>query len=320
MQETPNKSPGYGETIAEIGQQLNKRKGLLFKRTIFISWPAILLAGAIPVIQELLKNGTISKDSPYIFPLVIGLFIWVIFSLVYYATLNYIFTTEKRIWIDSFFDKRTLEPKESWRIARRLFFPSVIISLNVFLRYILPAIIVYSFILYLGITSAASFVSLFKSENSVGVMMFAVMVSVVVLVFYFELLRVKLRFLPFIFLDYYGAPDFTYSNLFKKMKEINKVRKTALKSFIYDSGEASMRAVVNSIANQLQGTIGSVGSLGVAGKVVGAMVGVTVKETGKQTLSYANIVAHYLLFRYASLQVAPTTAEVVNENIYNLSK
>lgn len=312
MSQEPIAVPGYGETIAEIGRHLGERKGLLLKRTILIAWPAILFATAATLGKELVDNGVLklTEDSPYVLPLMIGGGVWLLFAIVYYAVLNYIFTIEKRIWIDSFFDKRVMEPKASWRAARRLFFPALIVSMNVFVRYILPGILVL-----IGFIWAAVFFATMDNANEATVIIIP-LAGLAIVMLYFYLLKVKLRFLPFIFLDRYGAADFTYGGLFREMKQLNTIEKTALKAFVYSVGQSSLNSLASTIANQLEGVMGNFGPVG---RVLGTLVGTTAKEAANQALSYGHIIATYMLYRYARSQAYPE-AQLVNERVYELSK
>lgn len=300
--------PGYGETIKEIGHHLGERKGLIIKRMLLVAWPALVFVGMSALVKTLVDGRMIDENSPYLIPAAIFGGCWLLFSVIYYAVMNYIFTIEKRIWIDSFFDKHVLQPAESWRIARRLFWPSLILSLNILVRYILPGVLLF----------VASLFIMYKMTSGGEATDYAVFVpfaGLAVVSIYFYVVQIKLRFLPFIFLDRYGSANFSYGGLFTEMRTLNASSKTALKSMVYDIGEGSLNTLISTVSGQLESAMGNLGGVG---KVFGAVLGGAAQETGKQALSYAKIIAYYMLYKH--VRSLSAEGQIVNTKIYELSK
>jgi len=131
--------PKYGELLAEMGRQIGARKWLFMRRTFLLAWPGLIAVAAWFILQSLVEGGkgeiTPAIDAWGSLLLWIFLIAGIFLGAPYYVILSAIFSIEKTIWVDSFFDGRNLDPKASWRIARRLFFPRVFLSLQLFLRF-----------------------------------------------------------------------------------------------------------------------------------------------------------------------------------------
>lgn len=141
MEQTQNKvvSTKYGDMLSEVGKQLGKRKGDIIKRTLLIAWPFMVIGGFIYLSQE-------STWFKLAFEKHTARFLWIgsitfVATFLYYGFVGYIVSIEKRLWIDSAFDKRFLSSKESWGVALKLSFPVLGLFLQVFLRYALPAMV-----------------------------------------------------------------------------------------------------------------------------------------------------------------------------------
>src|SRR5690349_1099067 len=122
----PN-SPQYAPILEEIGKHLKERKSLLLKRSLQIMWPLFILFAYGTVLNNFydLKSIADNHEQGLFAPIFIPL--WIIWglSLIYILVMRSIFFVEKLIWIDSHFDGKNLEPRSSWKIAKKLFWPSI---------------------------------------------------------------------------------------------------------------------------------------------------------------------------------------------------
>jgi len=137
----------YKELLQEAGKQLSFRKGILFRRIFLLAWPAMVMVVILFIWRELIQRKILFEGSPWLIPSFISLGVWLIFTLFYYAIFSSIFAIEKRIWIDSYFDKKNLKPKDSWRIAKKLLWPAIGMVCQLILRFYLPPFLIYSLLL-----------------------------------------------------------------------------------------------------------------------------------------------------------------------------
>mgnify|MGYP000036948235 CR=1 FL=1 len=312
VQEIEQNFPGYKETAREIGKQLSLRKKLLVRRIFLLIWPIMVLAVASVIVSESYKAGWLQKDGPYTAGLLVVGGAWFCFSFCYYAVLSLIFNIEKLIWVDSFFDKRNLEPKDSWRIARKLFWPYFRLGIETFVRYVLPAFILFflSFFLIIKYLVGGTM------ADAAYIPVVAIVIVTGAIIIYFYLLQVILRYLPFVFLDRYGEQNFSYSGLFVEMRKLKTVaaNKTQMRALL-----THLTAdVVTEISSTALGVMqAGLGNFGIVGKILGSSVRVVGEETTKQITSLGRIVAVYMVYQFVRQQMYGQ-AQHVNENLYRL--
>ncbi|MEO8637723.1 MAG: hypothetical protein ABI430_02380 [Candidatus Taylorbacteria bacterium] len=306
--------PTYKEIFEEIGRQLKLRKSALFKRILLITWPYLLLIVVSYVLNLIYDFNSFSQDQKFIY--FEALAVYLILAVIYSQIIRFIFKIEKQIWIDSFFDKKNLSPSESWKIARKLFWPAIDFRIKLWLQYyFVPiAVIIVAFGLVIMI-----FVPIFNSSTGYEIILNSSLVLFVVfvigLVAYGYYLKTKLRYTWFIFLDKFGT-DHSYKLMLEEMRKLNNVSKseTFKKSLILSIGANS----VNSIAQLAIGSISlGLAQFGNTGKMVGGLMRVYSEEASRQATDLGNISAQYVLYRFARKEAFGSEQEV-NENIYKI--
>ena len=307
--------PVYKEIFEEIGRQLSLRKSALMKRILLITWPYLLLVIVLYIFNEISDFESLPQEQTSLY-LKIAI-IYLVISGIYSLIIRFIFKIEKQIWIDSFFDRKNLDSSQSWRIARKLFWPALMFRIKLWLRYFsIPiAIIIALFGLAMQFI-----VPLFNSSDDYLVMLSSSLtlfaVCVIGLVVYGYYIETKLRYSWFIFLDKWGT-NHSYKTMLEDLRKLNEVSKsdTFKKSLILNIGADS----INSIA---QLTIESISfglsQFGDTGKMVGSLVKIYAQEASRQATDLGNISAQYMLYRFAHKEATGTEQEV-NENIYNLA-
>ncbi|PIQ91522.1 MAG: hypothetical protein COV70_03285, partial [Parcubacteria group bacterium CG11_big_fil_rev_8_21_14_0_20_39_22] len=306
--------PSYKEIFEEIGRQLKLRKSALFKRIFLITWPYILLIIVSYVLNLIYDFKSFSQDQTFTYLKI--LIPYLLVAAFYSSIVRFIFKIEKQIWIDSFFDKKNLEPSESWRIAKKLFWPAFAFRIKLWLRYYFIPIVVI--IIAFGLLIQV-FVPTFNSSNSYEIILNSSLilfaVFVIGLVAYGYYLKTKLRYTYFIFLDKFGTAS-SYKSMLEEMNKLNNVSKseTFKKSLILSIGANSL----NSIAQLAIESISfGVSQFGNTGKMVGNIMRVYGEEASRQATDLGNIAAQYVLYRFARKEVYGTEQEV-NENIYKM--
>lgn len=304
--------PSYNETMQEIGRQLSLRRGTMTKRVIFMIWPPMLAVISLVLLNYFYKAGLLKDDWQYANILLVAIAAWILFSIFYYYILSFIFDIEKRIWVDSFFDKKNLDPKDSWKIAKRLFWPYLRLQFEAFLRYLLPAIVAF-FVFAVYVLTPLSRQRWFM-ENSV--LPVIVMLPSFIMAIYFYYLRVILRYLPFVFLDRYGTDQFSYSGLFKEMRKLKKIEgaKTHTRTLLTHLS-ADIFTGFSSVAGA--GVQAGLGQFGIVGKVLGVSARMTGEEAAKQVAAIGKIVTVYMLYQFARQQLY-NEPQHINDGLYNI--
>jgi len=285
--------PTYKDLFQNINSQLSQRAGLLAKRVLLVGWPALIFI----VLDSIFKFNNQTSFSI------------LFFILIYAVILGHIFSTEKIIWIDSYFDGKNLQPKESFLIAKKLFWPTTSLRFLLFFRYFL-----FPFILYVSLWP----IFLLNQDITFCGMMvyFWPLLGLGILALYWLYIDIKLRYIWFIFLDNYGKSDFSYKNLFKQMNELNQVNKldSFKKSLAVNLGADF---VENLIQFPLFKRISSIfrKSEGGTNNVVSTYSSGFIGEMSR----LAKIVANYVLYRYSREQLYKEP-QIINENIYSLLK
>lgn len=306
-------SPEYKQILTEVGVQLSVRKGILFKRTLLKIWPTVVLV-LLGYFDKYFKD-FITQNSLGL-SLNILFVVWLIFMVFYTTIFGSILEIEKRVWIDSFFDGKKLDGQQSWRIARRLFGPVLKLYISMFLRYYLPLYVAF----ILGIISIFGAIwQVAKNENQ-ALLLLVVGVTLIFgsLIYSYFFLRVKLRYIWFVFLDLYKKEGFSRGQVFEEMNKLNSIAKSDSfkKALVINLGTDSVNVLADISVDAI--TYG-ISQLGRVGETVGSVVNVVGKEASRQATSFANIAAMYILYRFAREQLFGKEQEV-NENIYKLAE
>lgn len=303
----------YKELLREAGRQLSSRKKILFRRVFFLAWPGMVMVVLLFIWRELIQGKILFEGSPWLIPSLIFLGVWLVFTLFYYAIFSSIFAIEKRIWLDSYFDQRNLNPKDSWRIAKKLLWPAIRIVGQIIIRFYLLPFTIYLFLLvvfvyYFGVISNIQIPPVLSIIIISG--------GLLALVIYFYYLKIKLRFIWFIFLDLYGRTEFSYKTLFQEMKKLNEINKTEIfkKTLLVNLGADSLESITNIMIREIQKGFSV---LGKPGQLFGALFRSYSEVGAKQAISLGKIAAIYVLYIYAR-QTLYNQPQEINENIYKL--
>lgn len=294
----------YGAILQEIGRQMSRRKRDLFKRILLISWPLMILGGFLYVTNE---NGwlNLQLQSATVQTWVIG---GVILGLLvlYYIFVSFIVSIEKRLWIDSAFDNKFIESSDSWRIAWKLSPPVIGFCSQILLRYIFPPVIIFGTL----------FASFFMFGMSVKVFEILFISLVVAAFIFFYLLKIRLRFAAFLFLDMYDPAKYSHLALFAEMKKLNEMSGSDgfKKALILNLGTDTVRIITSYVLDII---MGGMDSLGKAGGFAGAMIRPLAEESRRQIISFANLVAIYILYREARALMY-NEPQKMNNYIYSL--
>jgi hypothetical protein len=322
--------PSWNEIFTEIGKQLHTRTGLLTKRVLFISIPALVVFFVVQLIVRLVQFKGI--DDLFIL-LSAESFIWgtlaVIVVLFTTIILMSILKIEQAVWLDSHFDGRKLTPEESWRIAKKLYWASSYLQFKLFYRYyIWPIIFVLVGFIFGGyLIAKPDFLKFMAQLNGVLIFLY-IFVLCVSSVLWARYLKIKLSYVPFLFLDRYHGQSVHSSQFwgefFKEIWELNEIskEKSFKKNVMLELAADAAMSYVEYIAAHIQkgfeiasGKIPSVG-----GAVVGA-TGITITraatEVAHRIILFAKMTGRYVLYRYA-LQNLHNKSHHINEYIYSL--
>jgi len=313
MENQANIPPTYKAMLEEMGNQLRSRKTLLLKRTLLISWPYLLLIVAFFVLDSqdgLGFNSFITEENIFMW-LLAGAGV-VFLSVVYSVIVGFIFEIEKRIWVDAHFDNKHLEPKDSWRIAKKLFVPAFVMRFKIAFRYyVLPVI---GFVAVVGII-VVGLAQMGLGQAAVVATVLSPFLAIIGIIIFSYYIRTKLRYVWFIFLDKYGT-EYTHHQLIEEMNKLNTVSKseTFKKSLIANLGTDS----VNLLANVAIGTIShGMSMFGKGGKLLGNLTQAYGQALSRQAADLGNIAGQYLIYRFALKEVYGKE-QVVNEELYRL--
>lgn len=303
-------NPTYTDILTSIGNQLKLRKKYLFLRTFMIVWPFLLLAGSMLVARRFYTEDTL-RDMFVTFPYVFYIWGYVIAAAVYSAVVSFIFNIEKRIWIDSFFDKRDLTPAQSWNIAKRLFWPAVGFRIRLFIRYYL-----FPFALLL-IVIAGSCVFMVKNEYIFLTPIGIVVGSLIAYAIYTYYLNLRLRFSWFVFLDSYTGQSKEIDIIFQDMEKLHAITTgdNFVKAIVVDLGAASIEAVINTAVGLV--SLATNMTTGGSSRGILGIIQIFTKELARQIRSYAQIAGFYLLYMVARKELHGQEQHV-NEYVYGL--
>lgn len=310
--------PEYKTILEEIGVQLRLRKGLLLKRTLLLVWPGILIllfgyyvdmTIGIAQIQENIAIGNVAA-IPILVLITFGVLL--LFAIIYGVIVNFIFEIEKQIWIDSYFDKKNLEPAVSWRIATSLFWSALWMRVSIFFTY-------YFFqILAIWVVAAVAQFLLITKMPIVSVWHFLpIPVALIAVFIYSYYTRIALRYTWFIFLDRY-SPQLTFMTIIDEMKKLNAVARTEAfkKSLLSTIGVDSVGGLTSAALGAITTGMGSAVS-GKFGELLGQVTRLYGQVYIKQATDLSHIAAQYILYRHVVREVYGEH-QIVNEALYQL--
>lgn len=312
----PELPPTYKQMLQEIGKQLNMRKSLLFKRVLFIVWPGLLLLIAMYIGNRLNDQGLLLQYASKTTLLIAG-GIYVAFAVAYMLIAGFMFEIEKQIWIDSHFDKKDLEPRHSWAIAKKLFWPALRLRLRIaWMYYLLPTLICVAVLVGFGFWATNANVTATYASN-IGIMIAILfLVFLVFAIIWSYYVKVKIRYAWFVFLDIYKGEPFDTRVVLSQMNALNTASKSASfkKALVAEIGTDS----ANVIMNLAVGAIGfGISRIPGVGELLGGLTRAYGQELTRQATSLGKISAMYLLYRYARKELFGSE-QVSNEYVYQL--
>ena len=293
--------PNYKQIFQEIGKQLSNRKKDLVKRIFIILWPGLILI----LFLFFFKNLAQLFGAAIVFYFFI---FWLTLVLIYMIIIRIILHTEKIIWIDSYFDGKNIDSKVSWRIAKKLFFPSLAMWMQIFFRFLLFPILMMFFFYFLFDIAPTTI----KDFALIAYFIF----SFIAIIYIYYYIRIKLRYIWFLFIDLYGTEGFSYKKLFQEMKKFNNINKqeSFKKTLVLYFGSDTINTIVRSVSINIGEGLGRFGAGGIlAGRLFRAIS----QETSRQVTSLAKITVNCLFYRTAKSNLY-NNPQKVNEYIYNL--
>ena len=287
-------SPDYKNIIKEIAKFLYQKKFLLARRVIVLIWPFIILFFSFPLFKLLNGNKEIDSSSPIAVIIILFIIIWGLFSLIWINLQRIFLFIEKIIWIDSFYDKKSLSDKESRKISKKLIKSVVFNYLKLFFNYYIFGYIIYFALVIL------TFLIMIKWTNNVTAFSFFIFLVFGPLVswVYFYYIDIKLRYFWFIYLDRFGGEDFSFKKIKKEMLNLNKVAKSEAfkKILVSNFGIASINSISKGIVNLLTFHLSKLGDLG---KTTSQSINYFTTEYTNQATSIGRIITKYLLYKNA---------------------
>ncbi len=327
----------YKEILIEVGRNLAKRKGQLALRSFLIIWPWLVVVGFMtflnphdPSTQNYFSS--LSDQGATIF--LIGLLAWLVFTGIYICFMRLMFEVEKHIWVDSYFDKKDLTGRESWRITWRLFGPIAELCGRIFWRFLLFPLIVWGIAMYwdvvylVSVSGRGSASSYLQSDipiwhDPVLMGMVAGFIISAILAVYCYTVSLRLRFVWFIFLDNYGTEQSSTKAIIEEQDQLNKAAESiGLKRAIATGITSSLVSVIATFVSDmvLLGALEvSRASGSKSGQAVLKVVQTYSREVINQASSLGHSVAIYILYK-ESRKAAGQKEIVVNEHLYKLAK
>lgn len=301
--ETSTSTQSYRDILGNIGNHIKLRQKLIGKRAAIISGPLIVSLPFLVYGKEL----GLSENSANLY--YATFFVLSFVSLWWSIILGQIFKIERVIWVDSFFDKVPLDDRQSWKLAKKLFWPSVLIGIITFMRYQLLPLLAYPLAIvgYLWIW-----------QNIGGSWIVFAIIGVggfIGLWVYFYLLKLRLRYINFLLVDTYDTTDFSYGGLYREAKTLNKTTKG--KDFQRLFTTTLGTDVVGDLTNFTIGTVTGVitRNMGAGGKIVGSIASQYTAEIVDINKKLAQTVTFYLYYRVAR-QTLGKTPQTSNSALY----
>ena len=318
-----NISVSYKTAIEEIGKQIAARKKTMAFRTLIIYSPIILLS--------LILYWFIYNQSSDLSGLFKSVDLWfnsgpktlVFFGLITLpacitAIFAYVYTIEKYVWADSYFDGHNLQDEQSLKITKKILWSYIKYELTIFMRFYA----LYFALLILGVVGISLLATMIVfTKYTMFLFLIPVGIIIYCLVYLWLLPYGKLRFVPFVFLDYYNSPSFPYKEAFSQMEKLNQISKGEflLKAIAADFGASGINTLTEMAISQLSRAAGSIAPDNKFRGVVGKLVGGYTREYTNQITEFGKIIAVYILYRYARKKVLDDP-QYVNNNLYNLAE
>ncbi|MBC7766477.1 hypothetical protein H7Y21_00580 [Arenimonas sp.] len=312
-------TPTYKEIIKEIGAQIKARKKLLILRTLTIMWPVLLAILASYGATQVYGKEYI-QAIVFSFPTILYIIAYTVLAFIYIIVVSFIFEIEKRIWIDSFFDKKEISSSASWKLAKKLLWPAIVFRFNIFFKYYFTPLVLMLVIIFSPLIAYKNF-DTFLTPNIIYIYGGIVLISIIAFFIYNYYLRIKLRFSWFVFLDMYKGGTIPTHSIYEKMDLLNVTAKSEgfKKALILTVGVETIGAITNQLVVIMTEGIKAVSmgipGIGQAGKMLGDITQVYGQALVRQVTSYAEIVSIYILYRTAHEQTFGKEQEV-NEYMY----
>lgn len=300
----------YKEMLAHAAAQVQQRAGLLSGRVFLITWPFLVLI-ALQYVAVSVYAESVSIQIRFSL-----LSIWAIFSIFYGLIAGTIFHIEKILWVDSYFDGHNLTPQQSWRIARRLLLPTFKLYFVLMLRYfIIPILFIIGGIFLLGPVSNYFSVNGSNMQavlGALGVGLFFFLPTI-----YIFILKIKMRFIWFLFLDTYGS-DISWKDFFSEIKKLNSVatRQSVTKTLIAEFGAGTLSGLASVLTSGLRNNIDQAVS---GGQAIGRVISFYINSVANQMAALGRNAAIYLLYLYARAEIHQNGQEI-NEALYDLGR
>ncbi len=301
----------YGQIAQEVKNHLKSRSALIFKRSILLSWPALILIGVFSFVGNVRSIMEFFVAYPLLMVLIL---ILIVAAVIYTFAFAHILGMEKYVWIDSHFDKIDLSPDESFSIAKRIFWKSFKLKMYLFFRYYFLPLALYFLVFFLGIYLPSEFDMTYNPYWFI--LMIVVVCPILVYIFYYYL-KIKLRYFWFIFFDNFGNANFSADKIIEEIKRLNNINKSESfkKSIVSSLGiDFSKDMALHSSGFVLSGIFGKAGQVGKALENVG---GAYASETASQFASYAKIVANRILYEVAIKELY-CVDRIVNKELYSI--
>ncbi len=308
----------YTEIFAEISRQISSRKKALIQRALLVTWP-IILSIIIGFTYKQITGVEISVfiSSSLMNQVTVGTIFFLI--IFYMVIMSSILKIEKMIWIDSFFDRKNLTTKESFTISKKLFWPFLKLNIVLFFRYYLIIILATP----VAIIGGIYFIVLISGDGPL--VFFGVYSSIIIAILaWFYFMRIKLRYIRFVFLDNYKGTSLNISDTIDTTKKLNQIFKSESfkKALFTQLGVGTAQAVTNMVINTMTSLVAAGGSMlgGVGGESVRAVAGIAnvyTKEYARQIADLSRVVGMYVIYREALKQLSGNE-QIENEYVYNL--
>lgn len=293
----------YRQIIHELAGQFKVRKGDLTKRILILLAPFIIMLCLAFVLGPI--SNVVGEDNSVVGLVAFLALFFAIISIPWIFIFSHIFKVERIIWIDSYFDRVNLTSKESWRLARSLFWTSFWLDVITMLRYyLLPFLLVVTIVsgyIYLAATHLLSF--------DIFVFLLILLAGIMVLALYVFYMSIHLRYIRFVFIDLCGTTDYSSGRVFAENKKLRRVTKGA----DFDKVLASSIGIdaTSQVASVTIGLLSkSVHGLGGAGVLGGALINTIGGESIEIAKDFAKQINYYVFYRIARTQLYGSSNEV----------
>jgi|GEM_PF-3887388 len=317
-----NKDADFQKVIDSI----NKRQTALTVRSAIVSFMYLfLIIATFNFVYYILPSHNLNSDfisgtDKLILTLGIPIgFLGLVFAYMFVRFINKI---EQGLWIDSDADGRDISSKHSWKIALRIVLPALKTFMYVLWRsfpelliwsLILPAVYYQYFTPSIGLTA--------------GLLWFTFLWIGTLIAFYNYVVKEKIQFTPFAFIDFYNKKNFSVSKIYSEIKKLNTVSKTEdFRKLLKENWSSDSLVGISDRICKVTLTRTRDYSKAIPplfpnwaglGGLFTSMARGTIQEGGRNALSFSRTAALYIIYRDARRAVYGEEQEV-NEYIYNL--